>query len=98
MAGSSPSAKTRPGDVPHLEQAVEAFEEAWQQTAPAGAAPILEHFLPAPPADDRELLLELIAVDLQYRWRQPPAADAQGPRPRLEAYLARYPQLGSVDQ
>jgi serine/threonine protein kinase/tetratricopeptide (TPR) repeat protein len=82
-----------------LRQALDAFEEAWQGAGPTGAAPALEDFLPPGVGDRRQLLLELIAVDLEYRWRTPPAhSDALGPRPRLEAYLARYPELGPPEE
>jgi eukaryotic-like serine/threonine-protein kinase len=85
------------------ERALDAFEEAWQR----GSSPDLAAFLP-PPGEEtdqdarRALLEELVAIDLEYRWRRPvpggqPAADATGGRlplrPRLEHYLARLPEL-----
>jgi hypothetical protein len=68
------------------------FESAWQ----TGTPPQIEAYLPPAAggrltAHDRrrEVLLELIKIDLEYRWRrnEPPA------RPRLEDYLARFPEL-----
>ncbi len=76
-----------------------AFEEAWRSETP----PDLDGFLtPASAAGDdapfaarvRELR-DLIPMDLEYRWREP-ASRLKGslpPRPRLEDYRARYPEL-----
>jgi len=62
------------------------FEEAWLR----GAAPALEQYLPAADATQRrQLLIELIKVDLEYRWR---GMD----RPLLEDYLRRFAELGAV--
>ena len=69
------------------EKLLDQFDRAWQ----SGTPPRIEDFLPADGAGRearRELLEELIAVDLQYRWRSQP-----GGRLRLEDYLARHPEL-----
>src|SRR5207253_224416 len=66
-----------------LDQAVGRLEEAWQCAPPPDLAP----FLPAvaEPAR-RRLLIELIKVDQEYRWRR-------GDRRLLEAYLRDWPEL-----
>jgi serine/threonine protein kinase/Tfp pilus assembly protein PilF len=70
-----PSAdKPVPRDSPPLERLVDDFEEAWQ----GGSVPFLSDFLPPLSADGsvpderarRQLLEELIKVDLEYRWRR----------------------------
>jgi serine/threonine protein kinase len=83
------------------------FEVAWQGQTP----PAIEEFLPPGLAggqpvydpDVRELLQELIKIDLEYRWRRPVEA-VRGPdgngalpaRPRLEDYVQRLPELGPL--
>src|SRR5262249_20418471 len=89
-----------------LDKVVDRFELAWQ----GGTPPAIEEFLPAVPsgknsADNplrRELVQELVKIDLEYRWRRPTqeaaSSDAAGPpssdasfsaRPRLEDYVER---------
>ncbi|NUQ62068.1 MAG: serine/threonine protein kinase [Pirellulales bacterium] len=90
------------------------FEAAWQH----GQEPRIDDFLAAAgpsadPAAIRELLVELVAVDLECRWRPalPQTASSraageetlpcQGPlpdRPRLTDYVARHPQLGPLEE
>jgi tetratricopeptide (TPR) repeat protein len=77
------------------------FEEAWRN----GSAPDLGAYLvPSSESTDDESsdrrvrqLLEMVPLDLEYRWRGP-ARGCRGPippRPRLEHYLERFPELGS---
>jgi serine/threonine protein kinase len=99
-----------------LEQLVDSFEQAWQ----SGRPPRIEQFLPtsAEAPRHREILEELVKIDLEYRWRQAQPRDADLPpcagsdsdfataldksgvpqHPRLEDYVARYPELGPLDQ
>src|SRR5262245_42228634 len=77
------------------------FDRAWQ----GGAAPRIEDFLTrasAQGAGGRELLEELVKIDLEYRWRDPPRSPAAGAwataRPRLEDYVARHLELGPLKQ
>src|SRR5262245_20101490 len=86
------------------EQLLKRFEAAWQK----GPAPQLEAFLPpvqgaSQSAHDpvrRQLLEDLIKVDLDYRWRQALKPTGDGPRiskpPCLEDYLPRYAELGGA--
>jgi len=99
-----------PADL-ELSAVLDRFEEAWEADIP----PVIQSFLPpaASHHDDSQqqtLLPELIAIDLEHRWRRAGAAhtgaviqptnntaDAALPvLPRLEDYLRHYPQLGSM--
>ena len=88
-----------------IEQRLDQFEEAWQRYPP----PTIEDFLPPTAASAaalvdprcRELLKELIKIDMDYRWRQSSpvpsgARQVLGP-PRLEDYCRRYPSLRGVE-
>src|SRR5262245_30358734 len=77
------------------------FDRAWQD----GTPPRIEDLLPlAPDCEFRKKLLELlIQIDLGYRWRQAPHAivnqtSSIPPRPRLEDYVAIYPEMGTIEQ
>jgi serine/threonine-protein kinase len=94
---------------PDLETVLARFEQAWRQTPP----PALEKFLPPRPSGNnsgagyRELLEELVKIDLNYRWQRAvtrggAAAPLRGgsfpDKPRLEDYVTRYPDLGPVER
>ncbi|HVK13791.1 MAG TPA: serine/threonine-protein kinase, partial [Gemmataceae bacterium] len=64
------------------EAVVRRFESAWRQPG----RPDILHFLPPPPADRTDVLVELVHVDLDLRLRTGEAA-------RVEEYLARFPDL-----
>ena len=74
---------------PDLETILNRFDQDWR----SGVVPRIEDYLPGPngPTPDvrRTLLEELIAVDLQYRWRQ-----KHSPNHCLESYTACFPELG----
>jgi len=68
-----------------LSEKVEAFVNAWEA---GGEPPSLADYLPARPAVLRQLtLVELIKVDLEYRWQKP------GESKKLEGYIADFPEL-----
>jgi serine/threonine protein kinase len=77
------------------------FEQAWQ----SGAAPAIESILALLPSDGsvteplrRQLLEELVKIDLEYRWRGVAAAAADLPaKPLLEDYVRCHPALGPLD-
>jgi serine/threonine protein kinase len=86
--------------APDVKRLLDAFEDAWQK-----GVPVIENFLPPLAAGDeeldkaarRELLEELIKIDLEYRWKRFQAA-LRGPgggleQFRVEEYCARFPQL-----
>jgi serine/threonine-protein kinase len=68
-----------------LERVLERFEDAWQ----SGQRPNLDAYLAeAGPGERLVLLIELVHEDLDYRLRAGEAA-------RIDAYLARYSELGA---
>ena len=99
------------GDSPSFSTEIDAicdrFEAAWK----AGQEPKIEdHLLPqADAAARRQLLVELVKLDLGYRWQRASDRDAAtiehdatpvgeparlSWKPRLEEYLSGYPELG----
>jgi eukaryotic-like serine/threonine-protein kinase len=82
-----------------LENQLVRCEEAWR----SGSQPDLDVYLtPSSTPGDQDSssarvreLLDLIPLDLEYRWREPASrlGGSIPPRPRLEHYLARYPEL-----
>ena len=103
---------TRSADLWDYAEVLTGFHRAWQQ----GDPPSIADFLPA--ADQvsdetlRQLLTELVVVDLEHRWRrwaeetthdgsQTAADQASGlserSRPLLEDYLKEWPQLGTAE-
>jgi formylglycine-generating enzyme required for sulfatase activity len=85
--------------LPHpfdAEQVLEDFEEAWR----SGAAPALDGLVAALTRADapeaRDLLKDLVTIDLEYRWRPGTPAGDLPFRPRIEDYLRRHAVLGTV--
>src|SRR5262245_996626 len=87
-----------------LEKLLQQFDQVWRH----GPAPRLDDYVVAripagAGATRRELLAELVRVDLQYRWRLAgqgkalPVGDIRE-RPHLERYVERYPELGPPDR
>ena len=74
-------------DASPFNECVRRFEEAWAGGAPPEIAEFLPHADAASPGR-LELLTELVAIDLEFRWRKLPGA-----APRLEDYAARWPEL-----
>ncbi|MBW3600012.1 MAG: serine/threonine protein kinase, partial [Planctomycetes bacterium] len=94
-------------DAAQLDRLVEKFEQAWR----TGVPPRIEEFVGEnlDEAARRKLLLELIVVDMEYRWSasdgdpSDPAdgelAEADAWRPMLlEEYVERWPELGPADR
>jgi predicted ATPase len=65
-----------------LKDAVHRFEDSWRQ----GARPAIDDYLPADDGRRHRLLVELVHIELELRLKA-------GEAPRVEEYLARYPQL-----
>jgi formylglycine-generating enzyme required for sulfatase activity/serine/threonine protein kinase len=97
-----------------FEQLAERFDAAWR----AGKRPRIEEFLgdetlSANPSRLRHVLLELVRLDLAWRWKGPPAETLSSKmasertdggtgvllssRPKLEDYCHGYPALGPLD-
>lgn len=100
---------TRAADPGRRQQddVLERFEAAWQKGMPVP----LDVFMPPAPADSsqaadpqrRDLLIELVKIDLEYRWRRtdrtPLLVRGSLPdRPRLEDYVRILPELGLLEQ
>ncbi len=85
---TDPAATELQGTSPTLSvltQNVQAIVDAWEQ----GDEPVLADFVPSGvPADDRRLtLIELVKVDLEYRW------GSRNLPKRLEEYFEEFPEL-----
>lgn len=74
------------------------FEEAWARGGPCPIADFLDDPLLSSPADRGRLLVELIAIDLEFRWRNPLRAAGSPGRLLLEDYLSLFPELGPLDR
>jgi serine/threonine protein kinase len=72
MNSSSSAPSQAPLDLADFDSLLARFEAAWRQ----GTPPRIESFVPAGSRDPRcrELLTELVLVDLNYRWRLPAAS------------------------
>src|ERR1700676_3668111 len=94
----------------NIEAVVVSFEQAWRGGC---LPPPLADFLPREMAQRREVLLALVPVDLEYRWKQANSLDsvAGSPdstlapklvgglpsRPRIEEYLREFPEIAQFD-
>src|SRR5262245_11339463 len=88
-------------------QTLSRFEDAWHNPGPE---PRIEEFVKSfaaaqstSAAARRAILEELVQIDLECRWRPDGAAKSsamgasfQRPQPRLEDYIACYPDLGPL--
>lgn len=84
--------------LPHHEDAIDRFENAWRSGCrPAIASVLRDAAAGATQSEQRELAIELVKVDLEYRWR---GAQARGRRTalKLEAFAGRLPILGPPAQ
>lgn len=80
-----------------LEQWLDEFERAWKQGKPPAIREILERQRAAPQRSlslksENELLIELIRIDLEYRWRRA-ASSPRESAPLLDYYLNEFPSL-----
>src|SRR5947209_4269250 len=78
------------GEWEHLQDLLNRFEGAWQQTKASAVSVDLKDFLPPLGHPLRRLALcELLKSDLENRWRRGRAIN-------LEDYLERLPELGTA--
>jgi hypothetical protein len=80
----------RESALDRIDEVCDGFEQAWQQALAGGPRPVLDHFLR--PASGREcsaLLLELVALDIDYRVRQGEVAQAA-------EYGERFPDVDTA--
>ena len=73
------------------------FEQAWRRSGPCAIADVLDgpYELSAP--ERRRLLVELICIDLEFRWRQNGREPTSQERVTLEGYIAKFPELAKLD-
>jgi len=92
-----------------IESLIDRFEAAWQ----LGQPPSIGDFQPSEPARRAGVLLALVAIDLEYRWKlansldsvpgsldstlPPKPTGGLPPRPRVEGYLVQLPEIGPVE-
>jgi serine/threonine protein kinase len=88
-------AQTPPAAATDVETVLNRFDQAWR----AGTPPTINEFLPSASAMTsaarRELLEELVKIDLEYRWRSQSRA---GKPWLLEQYVQKHPELGPLNQ
>jgi len=88
-----------------LTAVIDLFKAAWQSNFPLDIDDVLSNYTSGCSPDQRAtLLLELVAIDLEYRWsrskencskhRDSPAAGFSS-RPRIEDYLTRFPAIAN---
>src|SRR3954468_4927484 len=82
LPGPEPVLPPRADDWVALKDAVKRFEQAWRQ-APR---PEIDDYLPTGAPLRSRVLIELVHIDLELRLKA-------GESARVEAYLARYPEL-----
>ena len=81
-------------DEAGFESRVVRFEQAWRLRGPCEVADYLEEPSPLGGPERTRLLVELICVDLEFRWR---SAIAIAPI-ALAGYVERFPELGALDR
>jgi len=101
---TEPATGSTPKTGQDLADIMARFESAWR----SGLPPPIEDFLPAArraasamDQGQRELLEQLVKIDLEFRWRQGVPAgytSALPERPRLEHYVARFAALAPLDR
>lgn len=74
------------------------FEVAWARGGPPLIADFLEDPLIGSPSDRGRLLVELVAIDLEFRWRDFRRDTGSPERLRLEEYVSLFPGLGPLDR
>ena len=74
------------------------FERAWQRNDPPKIAAFLEQTSPVASQERLRLLMELICIDLEFRWRTSSRGPHSHERLVLEVYASKFPEFGSLDQ
>jgi predicted ATPase len=83
-AGAQPFLPPLPDDWKALKGIVQRFECAWHQGSPPG----IDEYLPGQGPLRGRALVELVHIDLERRVKR-------GEKPRIEEYLASYPELAA---
>jgi eukaryotic-like serine/threonine-protein kinase len=74
------------------------FQQAWAQGSPCPIAQILDDPPGVSSVDRARLLVELIAIDLEFRWRNARLHANSSERLLLEDYASRFPEMGASDR
>jgi eukaryotic-like serine/threonine-protein kinase len=74
------------------------FEQAWARDDPPRIADLLDDPPALSTADCARLLVELIALDLEFRWRNARRDNPSRERTPLEDFVARFPELVTLDR
>jgi eukaryotic-like serine/threonine-protein kinase len=74
------------------------FEADWLRDGPRRIADYLDDSTGSSSADRTRLLVELIAIDLEFRWRIDRRDGRSAERLLLEDYGTRFPELGDADR
>ena len=77
-----------------FESRVLRFEQAWRLRGPREIADYLVDLSPSAGPGRYRLLLELICIDLEYRWRDPGSVGAA----TLADYVEQFPELITLDR
>ncbi len=80
-----------------LESRILRFEQAWRRGGPCEIADSLDHPHALLGAARRRLLIELICVDLEFRWRNHARDNHPPERALIESYSESHPELGAID-
>src|SRR5579871_4906209 len=80
-----------------FESRILGFERAWQASGPPQIEDFLDGRWAVASPERRRLLLELICVDLEFRWRHGGPTERPPDRLVLEDYVALFPELGPVE-
>jgi tRNA A-37 threonylcarbamoyl transferase component Bud32 len=81
-----------------FESRIHDFEQSWQRDRPGEIADFLLRTPALPSLKRHELLVELICIDLEFRWRQFSRDPVSHGRRLLESYAAEFPEIGSLDR
>jgi len=71
----------------HRDRQIDKFEEAWQRGTPPDIAHFVDLQWSTRDSLDRRLLVALVHIDLEYRWKS-------GEAVAVESYRASFPQFG----
>jgi eukaryotic-like serine/threonine-protein kinase len=73
------------------------FERSWEQHVPCQIQHYLESASQSTPEMQHLLLLELICIDLEFRWRNSGVSLIESDRMLLDGYVRQFPELHALD-
>ncbi len=81
-----------------IESRIFQFERGWQQNGPREIRDYLDFQRELKSETGRRLLVELICIDLEFRWRDSCRGPLSLAQAFLDGYAERFPELGALDQ